>query len=163
MLTKNGKMTYGRAPYYATNYMVVRSYDGTLRSSSAKPITIIPYQRVLVGTGTTIPTVDNYEMNALNSSLTCTGITSSQPAYNGYDDNFVDSCTTTYKNSTGSPITITELGLIYGTNSAVSSLDYDTSDLINNYKDQIYMIAHELITPVTIEPGETYAFTMVIG
>ena len=77
-----------------------------------------------------------------------------------YDENYIFSCTTTYRNNTSNPITVTELGLflhLRTTNGSTgNSLNYDT----------LYggtMVARQIIDPIIIQPNEIKSFTMTIG
>ena len=51
----------------------------------------------------------------------------------------------TYKNSTNNPITVSEIGWM------------------TSYDGNTYLLARNVIDPVTIEPEKTYTFSLQIG
>ena len=100
------------------------------------------------GTGNTNPTVDDWNLAAPVLDLTEIDNTDTQKkSPRSFDDNFIMTVTTTYQNNTGSDVTIKELGLFIYESLAVTD----------------HMLARQLIDPVVVRAGRSYAFTMTIG
>lgn len=104
------------------------------------------------GSGTTPATSDDYKLENLidfsSDALTVvSAIVSKFP-----DENTLLVFTFTVKNNSNEPIVISETGLISNPN------------LTNVYQDRvIFLWARDTFEPVTLQPGETRAFTMTIG
>ena len=62
------------------------------------------------------------------------------------NDNFILTASTTYQNTTDQDITIQELGIFLEKTDGTS-----------------FLLARQVINPVTLEPGKTYTFTMTVG
>lgn len=100
------------------------------------------------GTGNTNPTVDDWNLAALVSNLTEIDNTNTQKKTpRSFENNFILTVTTTYQNNTGSDVTIKELGLF----------------IHEGQTDIDHMIARQLVDPVIVRAGRSYAFTMTIG
>lgn len=100
------------------------------------------------GTGNTNPTVDDWNLAAPATNLTEIDNTNTQKKTpRSYGDNFILTVTTTYQNNTGSDITIKELGLFIHEGQA----------------DMDHMLARQLVDPIIVRAGRSYAFTMTIG
>lgn len=147
MLTKNGKYVFGTTFTLNTGANVIlKTLQGTIDSNPKS--SLYNNMKLYVGNGTTIPTVDDYNMESKITTLTELGHNRTAPS--GISDNFMLTASTTFKNNTNEAITVSELGFITGYN--------------DQYPDSgSFLLAHELIEPVTIQPNETYAFTMIIG
>jgi hypothetical protein len=158
MLTKNGKLFYGFGSMKSsTNCSGYKLCSGGLKS-----ITSGTYDRGIidVGNGTTAPTVDDYCMESENTTLTYISDSRDVPIKTDYEKDYIYSCTTTYKNNTSNPITITELGLYRTSSGNTASVPIEESAPISTFG---VLIAREVIDPVIINPNETKTFTMVIG
>lgn len=103
-----------------------------------------------VGSGTTAPTADDAGLENEISTLTRISFIHSAGSGIVYDNDCVFSAAAIYKNSTDSDITISEIG-IYGQQPSMGS----------TYGP--FLFAREVIEPVTIHPGESYTFSMLIG
>lgn len=158
MLTKNGKLFYGFGSMKSsTSSGGYRNHSGALKS-----VTSGNYKRGIidVGNGTTAPTFDDYHMESENTTLTYVSESRDTPTRDDYEKDYIYSCTTTYKNNTSNPITITELGLYRTSAGNAASVPVEESTPISEFG---ILIAHEIIDPVIINPNETKTFTMVIG
>jgi hypothetical protein len=157
MLTKNGKLFFGYGSDYSGgngNYKLPNGSTGTLSTDT--------YTRGIIdiGSGTTTPTSSDYCMENENTTLTYLSDVSDAPIGGQYDKNYIYSCTTTYKNNTNNPITVTELGLYRTSSGNRASVPIEESTPIENMG---VLIAREVIDPVIINPSEVKSFTMVIG
>ena len=101
--------------------------------------------RIVLGDSDTPVTVDDYALgNDITSSLSfVSGITG--PTRTAKSD--FPSITAAFKNNTANAITVKEVGVMTGYN------------FNNSSQTGQCLIARKLITPVTIQPGESYAFT----
>ena len=100
------------------------------------------------GTGNTTPSADDVDLYEANSTLTEIDNTDTQKkSARTYEDNFILTVSTTYQNNTGNDITIKELGMF----------------IHESYNNRDIMIARQLVDPVIVRAGRSYAFTMTIG
>ena len=100
------------------------------------------------GTGNTTPSADDIDLYEAVSTLTEIDNTNTQKqSTRSYEENFIMTVTTTYQNNTGIDITIKELGMFI----------HESRD------DRDIMIARQLVDPVVVRAGRSYAFTMTIG
>lgn len=160
MLTKNGRAFFV-ASYDSNGYpngnnnLTMINTSGQSKSSGGigwgnkNMMEMVARMNLVVGSGTTAPTSADYVMESEISSLT---VVSSSNSGNrspiSYAQDYIHSCSKTYKNSTANPITVSEVG-IYISN-------------VNNIGT--FLIAREVLeTPVTIAPGKTYSFSMVVA
>lgn len=95
---------------------------------------------IKVGTGTTTPTTDDYEIQNEAAGITCDSTSI------GFTSNFTKTYTATFSNSTASNVNITELGL-FATNSDLQTFLLDRT---------------VLSTPITIPAGESKTITYEI-
>ena len=103
--------------------------------------------RIVVGTGDTEPTVNDYHLeNDVTASLTLVNGTFGNRASRGD----FPSTIATFKNDTVNAITIKEVGLEF-------TFRYSSS-----YHAMV-LVSRKVITPITINPGETYTFTHYIS
>lgn len=100
--------------------------------------------RIVLGDSNTPVTVDDYALgNDITSSLSLvSGIIGARTAQSDFP-----SITAVFKNNTANAITIKEVGVMTG---------YSFN---NSGQTGQCLIARKVITPVTIQPGESYAFT----
>ena len=150
MITRNGKayLWPAKAVYDTDNSEC--DVDNTLRSTVGDAFQIASAQmdafKVICGTGSTAPTVNDIALVDMLTKDTLTEISSDATQKpRSYVDNFIASYTTTWQNNTGADIVIRELGVIF----AAAGRDY--------------LIARQLIEPTTLRAGKTYTLTMTIG
>lgn len=126
--TTNGKLTYNET--------------GTSVSSEQ-----FYYFGIVLGTGTTPPTIDDYKMESYipEGTLSYTGSSLTLPLTDTeWTNNGTFSLTQTVANNTENPVTVTELGVY---NSAITAT---TRACI--------LLTRDVISPVTIAPNETKTF-----
>lgn len=147
MLNRNGKA------YLYPMMAIDTSNPGIKTRSTGNLETILNREQtskiwVQGGTGNTTPFADEIDLHEAVSTLTEIDNTDTQiKSVRTYENNFIMTVTTTYQNNTGNDITIKELGLFI----------HDT----NNNQD--IMLARQLVDPVIVRAGRSYAFTMTIG
>lgn len=150
MLTKNGKAVL--------KYMSGQGYNytWTLKNTAGTDVanaTTTANQRsnffgglnMMVGSGTTAPTKDDYNLETVESGLSVVSSTSTAGNAPSYTQDYILNYSRTYKNSTASPITISEVALYISYNS-------------NNF-----IITRDVFTPVTLQPDEVYTLSVTIG
>ena len=141
-------------------YKVIRQTTGTYTTLSGSPSSIYSttgeaytetgyndskfgkYKGIILGTGTTPPTYEDYRMENSN-----TGLTYSNPSFSWSAPNVI--ITESATNNTDANIIVSEVG-VFGM--------YDTSA---TYQRILY--TRSLIEPVTIKPNETKTFTVKIN
>lgn len=158
MLTRNGKTLFTQSASVGNAYENDRIFINTSNAGvntggfgwgSGKNVrNLMTGMTLVVGSGTTEPTVNDIKMEALVSSLSVVTSSNSGNRAISYDDNFIYTLSKTFRNNTANPITITELGAY-------------SQELPNNLG--VIMYAREVISPVTIQPGATYSFSITIG
>jgi hypothetical protein len=100
-----------------------------------------------VGTGTTAPTENDYELNNINTDVSCDSVVAGSSA------NYTKTYTAIFSNPTTSDITVTEVGL-YG------KVCYDSR---SSYYMIVLLARTVLDTPITIPAGESKAITYELG
>lgn len=150
MLTKNGKaiLKYMNDNGYAHGYTLKQTTgaDVTISSLTANNrSTFYGSIYMNVGSGTTAPTKNDYTLETVESGLTVVSSSSTAGQAPAYAQDYILSYARTYKNSTASPITISEVGLL---------MSYDSKN---------YLITRDTFTPVTIQPDEVYTLSVTIG
>lgn len=100
-----------------------------------------------VGTGTTAPTENDYELQTVNTDVSCDVVVVGNSA------NYTKTYTATFSNPTNSDITITEVGLY-------ANIMYNSRG--ESYKD-VLLDRTVLTTPITIPAGESKAITYELG
>lgn len=101
---------------------------------------------VVLGSGTTPPTIDDYKMeNAITTNLNAGGVTRS---FNANTSNSSLTVVQPIVNRGTNTITISEIGL-FGKNSPMAN-------------DSCILLSRDVITPVTIAPNETKTFVVTI-
>ena len=99
---------------------------------------------LLVGAGTTPPTIDDYKLDSLVSNYTV--VAQTHKTFSGYNANAFIITRTIQNTSSAEPLTRNDVVLFVGDG------------------NQLYMIAREVLDePVVLQPGEKHAFTMTIA
>lgn len=99
---------------------------------------------LLIGAGTTPPTIDDYKLDSLVSNYTV--LAQTHTVFEQYGSSVFIITRTIQNPSSAEPLTIKEVGLFGGSGR------------------QLYMIAREVLDePVILQPGEKHSFTMTIG
>lgn len=104
---------------------------------------------IVLGTGTTPPTIDDYKMESYipEGTLSYTGSSFTLPLENGeWANNGTFSLTQTVANNTENPVTVTELGV------------YNSG--LTGTSTRCILLTHDVISPVTIQPNETKTFVV---
>lgn len=147
MLTANGKALCKFTNSYTRGSTTFMFTDGTTGSRSTGGLTqVFTGLKLCVGTGSATPASTDYAITNADAGLTVitrTGTNDGTAA--SYTQDYIGVFSVTYKNETGSNVTVSEVGLI-GSSQGMDIL-----------------VAREIFTPVTIEPGDSYTFTMYIG
>lgn len=99
------------------------------------------FSTIKVGTGTTTPTQNDYNMQNEATGITCDATST------GFTSNLTKTYTATFSNSTASDINITELGLFVQ--------DYNENDIL--------LDRTVLSTPITIPAGQSKSITYEIA
>lgn len=167
MFTRNmiGKITITTAQttkvYKLTsNVMLGRQYNGPVTSQTTTNGALtyndtatttsssnIYFFGIVLGTGTTAPTINDYKMESYipEGTLSYTGSSLTLPLSDGeWANNGTFSLTQTVANNTNSPVTVTELGVY---NSGATGTNKAT-----------ILLTRDVISPVTIQPNETKTF-----
>lgn len=147
MLNKNGKayLFPAKAVYDAGSNTVTVRLNSTNTGYSDVSTSLMTDFKVIGGTGNTAATVDDADLANRVSTLTEISSEATQKSTRTYVDNLIAAFATTYQNNTGEDITISELGVFLSDGTL------------------LYMIARQVIDPVTVRAGATYTFTMTIG
>lgn len=146
MLTKNGKEVIGRLD--TTSFRLIRK-DGTTSVNVFNSDAWLNNYCMVVGSGTTTPTVNDYNLDNEIINLTKLGETKSQGGY--YGSNFILTFQATYKNNTDSNIIVNEIGVYVNGYNAYDA-HYDNSLILREVLD----------TSVIIQPQKTYTFSVTI-
>lgn len=155
MLNKNGKtLLYPTKTLQGT----IKAVDGVTRdvnlSSYANDILCDTKAKIVLGSGNNDPTLNDYCIEDEIEGLTVISSVIPNRDSSGtlpYDNNYILSATLTVKNNTNNPIVVKEVGYY---------AYFDSSCWGDN---KYYMVARDVITPVTIAVGKTYTFSMTIG
>lgn len=148
-------LTFGYGRYYSdsNNTAVMISPSGSVSTSSGgtKDQTTL-----VVGSGTTPVTDDDYKLDVPITTLTAVCATTSCKTLNTKDKlsptTFVIS--TTYRNNTDSPVVVKEIGIMIPVGYANSSTSND------NALSSCLIYREVLETPVTIEPNQLRTFSI---
>lgn len=162
--------TYASGGISSGNYNI----SGSSSDTSTASTNTVEYM-VLVGSGTTEPTVEDYILEqriGLTTGATIEEgklrlITATKRAMEVNNANHTAKILyqTTYLNPTNSPITVSEVGLGAYTYSATpSSLAvWDTAGTATGSKNIHYLYTRDVLSsPVTIQPNETYTFDVTL-
>lgn len=150
MLTKNGKLMtriYCNA-LASLSGVTVKSTSGAMNNIGAGYTYL---GRVAVGSSDAAFSTDDYHLTDANNDNLGLTLLSSEETYNHtYEDDYIATFSSTYKNNTAEAITVKEIGVyMHYTSSPVSD----------------YMITRDVGAGVTreIQPGETATFSVTIG
>lgn len=169
MFTRNmvGKMTMADAQIkvykLTTNVMVNRRYNanssynqltangGLTYNETATSVGSYVFSSwgIVLGTGTTAPTIDDYKMESYipEGTLSYTGSSFTLPLENGeWANNGTFSLTQTVANNTETPVTVTELGVYNSGNTGTAR--------------PCILLTRDVISSVTIQPNETKTFVV---
>ena len=149
MLTKNGKLMMrvlrkGIANDVSANFSFreATNASSSLVSLNAETVNLM-FEKVAVGSNNSALSTSDYMVNAV-SGLT---LISSNAAYaSSYNDDYVATFSTTYKNNSSNVVTVEECG-VYFKHDADANRIMLTRDLIHK----------------ELQPGESYTFTVTIG
>lgn len=144
MLNKNGKLFLRLFTSEETKTSL--DFKDDYNNSVSLSKSYLEFKKVVPGTGTMALSVDNVKIDTTGTSG-LTLISSDMTLNDDYSGNFIAAFSSTYKNNGSSAVTITELGVYF----------YHTST------PQVDMMISRDIINKTIEPGETYTFTVTIG
>ena len=103
---------------------------------------------IRVGTGTTAPTEDDYNLETWNSDIVCDSISSA------YTPNSTKSYTATFSNTTANDVQVTEIGLFV---TMAIFTDSATND------EDVLLDRTILSTPITIPAGQSKSITYEIA
>lgn len=142
MLNRNGKIFF-RA-YTESGDRSFKEIGGSVVTCAAS---VTAYEGLRLGTGDTSVTPEDYHMDTESNALTA--ISHNVTYGDDWNDNFIATYVSTFKNNTANTVTIKEVGAFY----------------YNNYTVQPnpFMIARQVISPREVAPGETVTFTMSVG
>lgn len=113
---------------------------------------LLSNMHIVVGSGNTAPTSSDKAMESEVTDLTVISTTGTNDGSNAsYEQDYIAIFSRTYRNDTESDIVISEVGIQHYGHAS------NASPLAN------FLIARDVIDPVTIAPGEAYTFTMYIG
>ena len=143
MLNKNGKIFFRN--YTASGDRAFKTVSGGDPITCATSVT--GCYGVWVGSGDSDVTMDDYNLESKIETLT--EVSQSQDYGDTYNDNYLGIYAGTFKNNTANDITVKEIGVFY----------------YNNYttNPNPFMIARQVISPVVLQPGDTYTFTVTVG
>ena len=145
-LTSNvmfGRQYNGPIASQATNNGALTYNDTATTASSSN----FYYFGIVLGTGTTAPTINDYKMESYipEGTLSYTGSSLTLPLTDGeWANNGTFSLTQTVANNTNSPVTVTELG-VYNSGATGTT-------------KACILLTRDVISPVTIAPNETKTF-----
>lgn len=157
MLTDNGKAML------KINDTTSRSGNMYMKNTSGSSVTVSNsqnnavsqiYQRaeLVVGTGSNPPAASDYSITNTDAGLTVVTKTGTNDSTSpSYEQGYIAIFSKTYRNDTGSNVTISEV--------AIKTL---AMDIYSSPQFEL-IIARDVITPVVIAPGDAYTFTMYIG
>lgn len=135
MLTRNGKLCMINVA--SKTFKIISGETANMQGSQVRQAVIA------CGSGNTNPTVDDYCLESPVNTLS--RISTSCVMNATYENNFLETITSTMQNDTSSDITVTEIGAMGGTSNNV-------------------LIAREVIDPVVIPAnGGQKTFTVTIG
>ena len=153
MLTNNGKA------YLLPAKIMSGATDPEIKlmasSGSAlfhKMSTIKTGPRICLGSGSDPAAADDYSLGSRITTLTLVSEEATEGAYNSrsYEDHMISAYTATFRNDTENTITVAEVGVIVEFNQVWLGGEY-------------ILLSRDVINPVSIAPGKTYAFSVVWG
>lgn len=153
----------GDVPSQTVLYNVLSKFEkfwngSTLNDSSS--VNYSTYMLLLVGTGTTPPTVDDYKLEAplFNDDITLLAVSNPCGIMNG-------TITATHQNQGDTNITINELGagVIIGLGNTNSTASVTSSSSNAPLYGGCFQLTRSVLTvPVILEPGATRTFSVTI-
>jgi hypothetical protein len=152
MLLANGKACRRITNNGGINSVTMKDMDGVdVTYNPAYFSTFCSSLQLYVGTGKDEPTVNDYSITDIDAGLTTVIYTGTNNTANAsYTENYIGVFTKTYRNDTDEDVTVSEVAIMgYG-------------EYPGNIRRKA-IIARDVISPVTIKPGEAYTFTMYIG
>lgn len=152
MLTANGKACRRITNSSGLNSVTMKDMDGVdVAYNSAYFANVCATLQLYVGTGKDEPTVNDYSITDMDAGLTTISYTGTNNTTNAsYTENYIGVFSKTYRNDTDEDVTVSEVAIMgYG-------------EYPGNIRRKS-IIARDVISPVTIKPGEAYTFTMHIG
>lgn len=158
MLTANGKaickinnITTHSNPTFINDGGEERAFV-TSGSDTQRLLSLLSDMSIAVGGGATAPVYSDLDLESEIDSLTVVNSTgTNDDSAATYTQNYIAIFTKTYKNETESDVVVSEVGI-------------KASGSPNNFTPvSDFLFARDVISPVTIKPGEAYTFTMYIG
>ena len=152
MLTNNGKAYLLPTKIMASGgYPVIRVVLGSSVAVTKNGSEITGNPHVYLGSSSTPASATDTGLTLINT-LTLVNEEATEGTHNGrsYEDRQISAYTATYRNDTDSTITVAEVGVAI----RFSGLSYE-----NEYA----LLSRDVINPVAIAPGKTYAFSVVWG
>ena len=157
MLLANGKAISRFTNTFTRPETVLKDTAGTdynfynMGSSAQYYTYIFSSMTIVVGSGNTAPDVFDYAMDNQIDTLTVIASNGTNNNSTGsYANNYIGVFSKTFENNTESDIVVSEVGIMSASN-------------LGTPYDKYFLLARDVIEPVTIAPGETYTFTMRIG
>ena len=150
MLNRNGKavLKYQSGQGYSFSYVLKNTAGNEISNNvatAAQRSTFFGALSMMVGSGTTEPTKDDYRLESQENGLSVVSSSSTAANTPSYQQNYILNYTRTYKNNTESPITISEVGLYF------------------TYDNNTFLITRDTFEPVVIQPNDIYVVSVTIG
>ena len=152
MLTNNGKAYLLPTKIMASGgYPAIRVKLGSGVAITKNGSEIDGNPHVYLGSSSTPATADDTELTRI-STLTLVNEEATEGTSTGrsFEDRQISAYTATYRNDTDSTITVAEVGV------AIRFTDL-------SYENEYALLSRDVISPVAIAPGKTYAFSVVWG
>ena len=142
MLNRNGKIFF--RGYTESGDRNFKENGGSIVTC---PESVTEYEGLRLGTGDASVTPEDYHLDTQSNALTA--ISHNVTYGDDWNDNFIATYVSTFKNNTANTVTIKEVGAFY----------------YNNYttNPNPFMVARQVISPREVAPGETVTFTMSVG
>lgn len=154
MITKNFKLLMNKKLFNNTNYYAFQGINGSVAggTSANNVFSSNNYNKISVGSGDTLPSIDDYSLENKITDLTLVSRTMEPNAPEYQQANKIVTYTATYQNNTSNPITINELGIESGEGYTGSGWG------------GIVLLCREVLEePLVIEPNEAYTISITIG
>lgn len=143
-------INFGTLITYGNSNMKLKSLSGSLSDNYQG--NYVNNCFVALGANTTTPTYQDYTFNRITTLNQTNNVVNKQGWADSQTYEGILQVITTYQNTGSNNVTVSELGIITA---------YNTSAWDN--PAQAALVAREVLdSPVTIAPGETYAFSMTI-
>lgn len=153
MLTNNGKayLLPGKIMSGATDPEInLMASSGSARPQKMSTMRTGP--SIYLGSGSDPAAADDYALKNRITTLTLVNEEATEGAYNtrSYANGMIATYTATFRNDTENTITVAEVGVAVEFNSVWVGGEY-------------VLLSRDVINPVSIAPGKTYAFSVVWG